>query len=80
MTGDDFEWPRIGRTMVIVGQHHGHASQRDDRGRHDLFFVRSYSALPAHHRPALNTIDPQAFCLNELTVVTEIECLRDGRL
>lgn len=44
MTGDDFEWPRIGRTMVIVGQH-GHASQGDDRRRprgwHDLFLARS---------------------------------------
>lgn len=78
MTGDDFEWPRIGRTMVIVDQHHGHASQRDDlaggRAGGMIYFSSALSALPA-----LNTIDP-SFCLNELTVVTEIECLRDGRL
>lgn len=48
MTGDDFEWPRIGRTMVIVGQH-GHASQGDDRRRGDLFLA-ALSAPPAHRQ------------------------------
>lgn len=62
MTGDHFEWPRIGRTMVIVGQHgrRGMIAQhprqesrrwwvvreRARRRGHDLFFL-AFRAPPA---------------------------------
>lgn len=44
MTGDHFEWSRIGRTMVIVGQH---SSTGDDSAGHDLLFF-GCRAPPPH--------------------------------
>jgi len=39
-----------------------------------IYFWSALNAPPVYHLSlALNTIDP-SFCLNELTVVTEIEC------
>lgn len=43
-----------------------------------IYFWSALYAPPVYLSLALNTIDP-SFCLNELTVVTEIECyVTDG--